>query len=163
MTRRHLVLVGLVVALGGPLGLVAQKEWTLRHGEQVFLALAPADPRSLIEGDYMRLAYAVNNAVRDERESLPVDGFVVVTVDAERRGTFARIDDGNGLAANELRLRYRSRHDLVRVGTDAFYFQEGDAELYVPAKYGELRVTGSGDAVLVGLRDEALRPLGRAR
>jgi uncharacterized membrane-anchored protein len=163
MTRRRLVLVGLVVALGGPLTLVAQKEWTLRHGEQVFLALAPVDPRSLIEGDYMRLAYAVNDEVRAQLASLPPDGWLVVTVDAERRGTFARLDDEMPLAANEVRLRYRSRHEEVRVGPDAFYFQEGDAELYAKAKYGELRVTGSGDAVLVGLRDEALQPLGRAR
>jgi uncharacterized membrane-anchored protein len=47
----------------------------------------------------------------------------------------------------------------VRVGTDAFYFQEGQAERYAGAKYGELRLTGSGEAVLVGLRGPALEPL----
>jgi uncharacterized membrane-anchored protein len=47
----------------------------------------------------------------------------------------------------------------VRIAGDAFFFQEGQAAIYQPARYGELRVAGDGDAVLVGLRDGELRPL----
>jgi uncharacterized membrane-anchored protein len=159
MTRRHFVLVGLVLALGGPIGLVLQKEHQLRTGAQVFLRLAPVDPRSLMEGDYMRLEYAASRAAA-ELESDP-DGYVVLTVDSERRATFNRFDHGESLGVDEVRLRYRRRHAVVKLGSDAFYFQEGDAQRYSSAKFGEVRVTGGGDAVLAGLRDEQLRPLGR--
>lgn len=162
MTRRHLILVGLVLALVVPLGLVAQKEYVLRHGEQVFLELAPVDPRSLIEGDYMRLAYGITRQLSrsglEERERQG-DGHLVVALDARRVARLVRVDDGRALAGGELRLRFRRRGGDVRVGTDAFYFQEGQAERYAGAKYGELRLTGSGEAVLVGLRGPELEPL----
>jgi uncharacterized membrane-anchored protein len=157
MTRRLFILVGLVFALGGPMALVMQKEHQLRTGAQVFLRLAPVDPRSLMQGDYMQLDYAASRAAA-ELESDP-DGYVVLTVDTERRATFNRFDHGEPLGVDEVRLRYRRRHSVVKLGSDAFYFQEGDADLYSSATFGELRVTSSGDAVLAGLRDERLRPL----
>jgi uncharacterized membrane-anchored protein len=162
VTRRSLIFVGLAVALGVPAGLVMHKEGVVRHGDLLLLRLAPVDPRSLIEGDFMQLDYEVSNAVRlGAHEEVPADGKLVLKVDAGRRGTFARFDDGSPLGPDELRLRYRRRKGFVRLGAEAFYFQEGRGDRYTMAKYGELRVTGSGDAVLVGLRDEELKPLGR--
>jgi len=132
----------------------------LRHGEQVFLELAPVDPRSLIEGDYMRLAYGITRQLsRSGLEERQRDGHLVLTLDARRVARLERVDDGRALAPGELRLRFRRRRGDVRVGTDAFYFQEGQAERYAGAKYGELRLTGSGEAVLVGLRGPQLEPL----
>ena len=163
MTRRDLILVGLVLALGAPAGLVAQKERVLRNGEQVFLMLEPVDPRSLIEGDYMRLSYAVSNEVRRARADVPGDGLLVLALDERRVARFVRLDDGAVLGPQEVHIRYRWRRGFVRIGTDAFYFQEGEADLFSGAKYGEVRLTGAGDAVLVGLRDAELRPLGRGR
>lgn len=161
MSRRALILVGLGLALGVPAALVAQKEYVLRRGEQVFLMLEPVDPRSLIEGDYMRLSYAVSNQVRRGDANPPGDGTLVLALDDQRRASFVRFDDGSPLAPGEVRIRYRRRHGFVRLGSDAYYFQEGQAERFAAAKYGELRLTGSGEAVLVGLRDAELRPLGR--
>ncbi len=161
MSRRALILVGLFFALAVPAALVAHQEFVLRAGERVFLALAPVDPRSLIEGDYMRLTYEVANEVHRHRASVPADGYLVVGLDAERRARFVRLDGGEMLRPGELRLRYRRRHGFARVGSDAYYFQEGKAERFTRAKFGELRVTGSGESVLVGLCDQALMPLGR--
>jgi len=59
-------------------------------------------------------------------------------------------------------LRYRDRHGDLRLGAEAFFFEEGKGDLYANARYGELRVTGRGDAVLVGLRDAERNRLGRA-
>jgi uncharacterized membrane-anchored protein len=160
MTRRHLVLVGLAVALVVPLGLVAQKEYVLRRGDQIFLELAPVDPRSLLEGDYMRLAYGLTRQVSwPGLEEPPTDGHLVLALDDRRIARLVRVDDGRALAPGELRLRFRRRRGELRVGTDAFYFQEGQAERYAPARYGELRLTASGEAVLVGLRGARLEPL----
>jgi uncharacterized membrane-anchored protein len=63
-------------------------------------------------------------------------------------------------APTTLKLRYRIRNGQVWLGTNAFFFQEGDAERFNAARYGEFRVDrASGEAVLVGLRDETLKAL----
>ena len=45
-----------------------QKEQLLTHGKTVILALAPVDPRSLMQGDYMRLRF---QAEQDMQRYLP--------------------------------------------------------------------------------------------
>ena len=42
--------------------LVVQKERVLSSGRTVLLELAPRDPRSIMQGDYMVLAYAAARA-----------------------------------------------------------------------------------------------------
>ena len=71
-----------------------------------------------------------------------------------------RHDDSTPLAAGEHLLFYRRRGGRIRIGTDAFFFQEGHAARYERAKFGELRVDASGESLLIGLRDEQRRPLG---
>jgi uncharacterized membrane-anchored protein len=159
ITRRRVLLAGLVVALGGVNALIAQKEHLRATGTPMLLELAPVDPRSLIQGDYMRLDYALANEVR-QRDHAPRDGHLVVRVDARRIATFVRLDDGRRpLAPGEHLLRYRTREGEVRVGSGAFFFQEGHAGRYEGAKYGEVRVAASGNNLLIGLRDERLRPI----
>ena len=138
--------------------LIYQKEQTLAHGRQVFLKLRPVDPRSLMQGDYMRLAYAITDGFHED--NLQPDGRLIVKLDAQGIGTEARLDDGKPLAPEETYLRYRNRGGL-RLGAESFFFQEGHAQVYDQAKYGELRVEASGDSVLVGLRGEHLEVLGK--
>jgi uncharacterized membrane-anchored protein len=156
--RRGLLVLGLLLCLGVPAALVVHKEGVLRDGRRVLLKLAPRDPRSLMQGDYMVLRYAVAGEVRGEEWGL--DGRLVLTIDGDDVGALARRDDGRALAPGEVRLRYRIRKRGVRLGAESFFFQEGQAELYAQAEYGELRVAPSGEAVLVGLRDAERRPLG---
>ena len=47
---------------------IYRNERLLASGETLYLELAPVDPRSLMQGDYMRLRYAV------ERSDRPQDG-----------------------------------------------------------------------------------------
>ena len=59
-----------------------------------------------------------------------------------------------------MELRYRIRKNRVWLGTNAFFFEESSAERFRKARYGQFRVDrASGDAVLVGLRDERLAAL----
>ena len=67
---------------------------------------------------------------------------------------------GEPLSPGEQLIRARPRQGQVRLGAEAFHFQEGQASLYAKARYGELRVTPAGDSVLVGLRDQDRQPLG---
>jgi uncharacterized membrane-anchored protein len=57
----------------------------------------------------------------------------------------------------------RQRDGRTRLGTDAWYFQEGDGTELGKARYGEFRVDDRGTMVLVRMLDEQFRMLGRAR
>ena len=139
--------------------LIVTKENTLANGRTMLLHLAPVDPRSLIQGDYMQLRYAI---VRDiPKAQLNRDkGHIVVVLDQNSVARFVKIHRGEKLGEGEYLLFYRNRGEL-RLGAESFMFQEGDADLYSKAKYGELKVDDSGKSVLVGLRGEDFKPLGR--
>jgi uncharacterized membrane-anchored protein len=48
----------------------------------------------------------------------------------------------------------------VRLASDAYFFEEGRWNNYAGARFGELRVSKAGDAVLTGLRDQEGNRLG---
>ena len=157
----------IVVAAAGVL-VLAIVNWTIyareRHlaeGRVVLLELAPVDPRSLMQGDYMALAFAVANAAALRER--PTDGRMIVALDASGVGRFVRRDDGSPLAPDEIALRYRVRDGRVKFGSNAFFFQEGHAGDYAGARYGELRVSPAGEVLLTGLRGAAFEPLGARR
>ena len=157
MMRSLLVLGGLALVLGVSNLAIAGKERLLDEGEVVLLELAPVDPRSLIQGDYMRLDYAI---ARTLTGTVPRDGHIVVRLDDDGVAEFVRWHQAEQpLAEGEHLLRYRHRGRSVRIATDAFHFQEGHAQRYERARYGELRVGEQGESVLVGLRDSLRRPL----
>jgi uncharacterized membrane-anchored protein len=124
---------------------IAAKERIKTHGERIFLELAPVDPRSLMQGDYMALRFAIAEKLSPDASgsaALRVDARGVATLDPEPR-------------AGGLRIRYRVRNGAVWLGTNAYFFEEGTAANYEGARYGEFRVDrDSGEAVLVGLRKD---------
>jgi uncharacterized membrane-anchored protein len=153
------VIAGLVLILALVNWQIAAKERVLRDGELMLLELAPVDPRSLMQGDYMRLEYAIARELW-EHADWPADGRIIVANDAEGVARFVRrAEPGMPLGAAEHLLRYRRRSGRIRIGTDAFFFQEGLADLYRDAHYGELRVDADGEGLLIGLRDRARRPI----
>ena len=137
------------------------RERLLTEGQIVLLDLAPVDPRSIMQGDYMRLDFQVaNEAFRSTNFRIVDDGHIVVAVDGNRVGTFRRIADGRPLAPGEAALRYRVRGGVPYFGTNAFFFEEGSARAYENARYGEFRVDRDGEMILTGLRDERFQPMG---
>ncbi|TVP44631.1 MAG: hypothetical protein EA345_15205 [Halomonas sp.] len=171
--NRWVVVAATVLVLALVNGAIWQKERHLAEGDIVYLELAPVDPRSLIQGDYMALNFTLGNqihsalfqqdAVRQAEPQQASNGYVVVRLDEQRIAHFQRLDDGSALANDERRLRYRLRHGQVRFATDAFFFQEGHAERYEPARYGQFRVNSQGEPLLVALYDTALNRLGATR
>jgi len=139
-------------------GLIVDKERVIDNGRTAYLRIAPRDPRSLIQGDYMRLAYSMTRRV--DASGLPDKGELVIALDEDRVARYVRVDDGTPLGNGELLLRYRRKGQEVRVGAETFFFQEGMADEYQRARYAELRVAPSGKSVLVGLRDDKFEPLG---
>jgi hypothetical protein len=104
---RALMVLGLALSLAVPAGMIAQKERLAASGRDVLLDLAPRDPRSLMQGDYMTLRYAIARDVWDQDAELPVDGELVITLDERGVGELVRVNGGEPLAEGELLLRYR--------------------------------------------------------
>ena len=163
---RAAIAAGLLLVLVAVNVSVAQREELQRDGQTVLLELAPADPRSLMQGDYMRLQFALarfiwpnsgRSAMNDPR---PPDGHAVVKRDANGISTFVRIHDGSNLAPGEALIQYRLRKNDVRIVTNAWFFQEGTANEFSNARYGEFRVALDGEALLVAMRDKELKVLG---
>ncbi len=161
MNRRTIAyIVVSVVVLTVFNGLILQKEWLLARGETVYLELGPRDPRSLVQGDYMRLRYDIAEDIREHRSSDDVrQGRVIVRLDDRRVAHFERLYRGGDVGEDEQLLHWKYR-DRIALGANAFYFQEGEAERYRGARYAELKADDSGATVLVGLRDDELKPLG---
>lgn len=159
MIRRILIVFGLLASLALVAWEVSKKERLLAGGVVVHLALAPVDPRSLMQGDYMQLDYAIARRTTYD-QSWPRDGALVVQADESGVAQFVRLDRGEPLETSERRLTYRIRGGRLQVGTNAYYFQEGDANRYEDARYGELRVARDGTSLLVALLDERQQRLG---
>ncbi|MEO0733544.1 MAG: GDYXXLXY domain-containing protein [Bacteroidota bacterium] len=135
---------------------VHAKEDILAGGELVLLELAPVDPRSLLQGDYMRLNYAVSQGF--DRDSLPRTGYLIVERDVRGVGQRNRFQpDVQPLAAEEYAIGYRipDRWQL-NIGAESYFFQEGKGDTFAAAKYGGLRVDAKGNSLLVGLYNEDL-------
>jgi len=140
--------------------LIVAKESTLADGALMLLELAPRDPRSILQGDYMVLRYRMANQIARDSSELTEDGHVVVTMDSNHVAVFERIyDSDTPLKDNERVLLYRKRNGVVKVATNAFFFQEQHGKYYRAGRYGVVRVSSKGDAVLTGLRDGNFREL----
>ena len=159
--RALIVFLGLIVALGIPTALFVRKHRVHAHGEPIFLELAPRDPRTKVSDGHMRLEYAIARALGGDAPRGAADRTIVVIRDARGVASLARRYAIGPLAPNEHLLQCHVRDGLTRVGPDVYVFRAGEAERFYAARYGELRVGPDGEAVLVGLRDGELRPLGR--
>ena len=138
---------------------VFKKEDLLKDGQLVLLELAPVDPRSLIQGDYMALRYKISEDI--SRNNLPKRGYCVVCIDTN--GVADRIqfqEDLKPLYDGEYLIEYTlSGHRRINIGAESFFFQEGQAEKYEMAKYGGVKIDKNGNSLLIGLFDEYQRKI----
>lgn len=134
---------------------IYEKEQIKEHGETLLLELAPVDPRSLIQGDYMRLRYAIErNAPALRLASHEKRGSMVIRPDENNVAQFVRLYQDEELAPGEKLLHFHNQDSSVRIVPDSFFFQEGHAKYYENAKYGVFKFGNSGTHLLVGLADE---------
>ncbi len=134
---------------------VIQKERLLDDGKLVLLELAPVDPRSLMQGDYMDLRYEISeNTIGD---SIPKRGYLVVMLDSAGVGKKVRLQkDIDPKADDEFLIKYTPRArgwGGINIGAESYFFQETMGEKYEAAKYGGVKVDVQGNSILVGLYD----------
>jgi uncharacterized membrane-anchored protein len=163
MRKAIAVAAGLLVLIAVNWTIYA-RERLLDAGQVVLLELVPVDPRSLMQGDYMALRFKVADQSfgRGRGTTGADDGHIVVLLGEHGVGSFVRRDGGEPLAQGEVRLRYRVREGRVKFATNAYFFQEGTGGKYTAARYGEFRVSPSGDMLLTHLVGGAFQRLGAA-
>ncbi len=172
--RKIIAIVALILILAGVNWSIYQKEQHLATGAIAYLKLRPVDPRSLMQGDYMRLRFELADKIIAALPKKPIgssnwrnrhnvdasDGYVVVTLDDKRVASFKSIyTEGVTLADNEIKLQYRVRNSRVKFATNAFFFQEGTAKVYEAAKFGQFRVNNHGGLLLATMFDKDLKKL----
>ena len=174
-----LTVFGLLAIVVGYVQAIAGAERVLRAGTPLLLELAPRDPRAFLTGDYMviDLALARQAGERespgdrpdpaaeggrpdDGRQKPRRDGYAIVTLDARGVAILDRLAErADALGPGELALVARHRESGWRIGTDAFYFPEGQGRRYQAARYGDYRLSPAGELLLVRLLDERFQPL----
>lgn len=166
VTRQLALLLSGLAILAGINATVWRYEHAMSSGEVVLLRLAPVDPRSLMQGDYMRLNYEIARELtsRDARATQNKGSdTLVIRLDAHQVATLVAAGKPDRLASDERLLQVHQSERQWQIGPDAYFFEEGTAEQYETARYGEFRLQADGKTLLVGLRDEAYQPIGQIR
>lgn len=130
---------------------VVQKETLIAKGTEVLLRLAPVDPRSLMQGDYMALNYQIFDKIDRHFKS----GYIVVMVDRNKVAKFVRQQSNTKVNDGELIIFYKRHNGRLTIGADNYFFQEGSGKKFENAKYGLLKVDSDGNSILIGLCDDA--------
>ena len=138
---------------------VGKSEQLLANGDVVKLELQPIDPRSMLQGDYLSLQYKISFPYRTDIEDPnrePRSGKVTVVIEPVGNGVyqFNRLaKPGDTLQPNERIITGRwNGYDQIYYGIETYFVEEGKGiALQEKVKFAEIRLSRSGDALLVKL------------
>lgn len=131
---------------------VIEKERILKNGKLILLELAPKDPRSLIQGDYMDLRYKISTGIKTD--NISKRGYCVLKIDS--LGVADRVRLQNNIIpknSNESLIEYTSNSFNINIGAESYFFEEGQQKKYEKAKYGAVKIDEKGNSILIGLYD----------
>lgn len=174
-----LVGVFLIALLGAVNYKVQQFEDVLATGKPVVLKIAPADPRSLMQGDYMVLNYAILSELQqsqfssesnESNETTGIDelspsgkkAYILVHLDKNHVATFCEAQseiptDFKHCTPNVyLPIRYKGWSP--ELPSQDYFFAEGKGEYYAQSEYAEYRFK-DGILLLARLLDKDLKGL----
>ncbi|MCL1137066.1 GDYXXLXY domain-containing protein [Shewanella pneumatophori] len=141
---------------------IFKKEQHLADGQVIRLTLAPVDPRSLMQGDYMVLNYALAAEILPLMDEISSDGWLQVSLDENRVASLVSIAKEPHIKqqpSSLVNIQYRLRNNRVKFASNAFFFEEGQAKRYERAKYGEFRVNQQGGLLLQSMLDKNFNKL----
>jgi uncharacterized membrane-anchored protein len=160
-----LIALGALASLGTANYDVMKKEQVIAGGQKIYIALAPRDPRSLMQGDYMALNFGFPREIQSVLDQADTghsqrSASVVAMLDARGVATVLRVAAAQEpLASGEMLLPLQRKSNNWTLVTDAFYFPEGMGTPFSQARFGEFRALPDGRTLLVGLADEQLLPI----
>ena len=146
---KKLVIAAVVFQLLVLVGMIAQREYILHTGKEIYLKTAPVDPRDIFRGDYVQLDYTFLTVPIEKTRNLldpkikkgqrvyavlresgsGVYSFDFLTGDKPSTGVF--------IAGRINQQRYQSTHEIIRVkyGIEK-YFLEQDSGLELEKERG---------------------------
>ncbi|MBD0380807.1 GDYXXLXY domain-containing protein [Paenibacillus sedimenti] len=159
---RLLIAVLLMLQLSAMSLQIGKSEWLLSHGQLIKLELAPLDPRSLMQGDYVRLHYAISDPelpAELERDRFFHKKIAVVLAPDASTGVyeFRRLyTKGEQLSPGEIRMNGTiGGLGNVEYGIETYFIPEGTGQdVERNARYAVVKVSANGDAILVRLLQE---------
>jgi uncharacterized membrane-anchored protein len=138
---------------------IHQKEEILQGGQLILLKLAPEDPRSLMQGDYMRLDYDINRGIEEQKLKIK-RGFCVVRLDENGVAQLVRTQaDKTPISENEYLIEFTYSDFSASIGAGSYFFEEGQAARFEKAEYGGVKVDKYGNSVLIGLYDGVFKKI----
>lgn len=160
INKKLIILLNFIIVLIAYNYSIYKSEKLIEESSLVFFELAPADPRSLMQGDYMRLNYT--NSTLSNSEISHKKGVLVFNLDSQNVAHKIRLQEQKyPLEDNEKIIRYSKRNSWqLNFGAESYFFQEGDADIYAEAKYGGLRINEEGKSILIGLYNKSFELLG---
>lgn len=153
MTKKIIIGTAIVILIFTN-SLILQKELILRNGQDVVLKLAPVDPRSLMQGDYVALRYEIETQLNFLEIKEFASGKLVLTLDKNRVATVEKLYKGDKPEKDQVLLKYKKRSASIIFATNGYFFQEGTGVTYEDAVYGFFKVDKRGNAILTGLLDK---------
>ncbi|MGB2579903.1 putative membrane-anchored protein [Elusimicrobium simillimum] len=151
--KLFLIFSGVIILIF--LGMIAQKQYVLAKGKTFYMELAPVDPRSLMQGDYMALNYRINtNTVNPNKKD-----YVCLILDSKSIGRHLEDLISEKCTGDAVWLKVYKKRYGYRLAPESFFFQEGYAKLYDNAKYAVLKADGKGGVVLKDLAGADLKEI----
>ncbi len=162
--------MALAIAMGGAIALsvieldVQGKEQVIAQGRKIYIPLAPRDPRSMMQGDYMALNFGPRFLLENRTNTnTNTQGTHSVWARLDDRGVATLLEGDpspdQAMSNNHIQLPMVYKNGGWVIVTDAYYFPEGQGEPFAKTRFGEFRSLPDGRALLVGLADEALNPI----
>ncbi|MDF2922731.1 MAG: hypothetical protein K0R57_1645 [Paenibacillaceae bacterium] len=153
------VLAGLaVLQLAVMSAQIARNEGLLANGQVIKLQLVPLDPRSLLQGDYVHLSFTISRPDWSDAQFEPLNdkpkATLVLAPDAAGVYQLVRLHEEH-IPLKEGEVLIRGKWDGYRqfqYGIEQYFIPEGTGlEVERTAQYAEVKVSASGDAILVRL------------
>lgn len=178
-TRQGWVLVLLSTTLVAVLGVTNQKIWqyesVLDQGRSVILELEPVDPRSLMQGDYMKLNYEIIRFIKgayqmsgSSYQGTKSSAYALLKNDAQGVARFCAISEKLPTEARDfgqcdqglfIPFKVGKPRSRIKLPSHGYFFAEGAGLYYAQARYGEFKVSRDGTALLSKLLDINRQPL----
>jgi len=180
---KKILLIINIVILFVLTGFSANKEESYKKLDSYFyLELAPVDPRSLLQGDYMTLNYDITDKVRDfiynnrtymydeeneneseEKKELrklanSKKAYIAVHLDKNKVAKFVKITKEITDEKDLLFIAYKTNGFDVNINANSYLFQEGTGDKYENARYSKVVLIGN-NLRLIDLRDKDFKEI----
>ena len=141
------------------IGSVMSYESQLKSAKEIVVKLAPLDPRSLIQGDYVRLRYEFAQECSRKINITSLKKFRVVLTPQQSQFVFKELltmSEDHLLTEGDIILNgKRGKGNRIIFGIENFFIEEGTGrDIEQRSKYAILKVTKKGNAFVTKLLED---------